>query len=156
MRSLVRGTPDGSAWLNMVDESISQVSSADGDFDLDMVLAALRADAEDTRIYFEVLSKKLDSVLGERLVVERAGGGLFRRSKEQPVRSIAAEVGDKRLEAVLDKGKVRCSVHHTVRGIVLRSDEVSFQEWLRHLVEALLAEAGNSAETRAALQALLT
>jgi len=140
----------------MTDEPISQMSSASGEFDLDMVLAALRADAEDTRLYFEVLSKKLDSVLGERLIVERSGGGLFRKSKEQPVRSITAEIGDKRLEAVVDKGQVRCSVRHTVRGIVLRSDEVSFQEWLRHLVEALVAEAGNSAETRAALEALLT
>lgn len=116
-----------------------------------MVAASLRADATDTDTFFEVLASKLAAALGERVRLEQ-GGRLKRGAR---IQGLSVEVGDLELSAERHRGAVRCQVRHSVRGIVLRSEDVEVDEWLRVLVAALVGEAERNDRTRAALGALL-
>lgn len=121
--------------------------------DLDLLIAALRADGADNDTFFQVLAEKLSSALGERVVLSREGG---LRRRDHPVRSISVDVGGNTLVATREKGRIACVARKTVRGIVLRTDQLEFDAWLAALAGALADEARSSATTRAALESLLT
>lgn len=124
-----------------------------GPTDLDMLTAALRADGSDNDTFFPVLGEKLSSALGERVRLERDGG--FRK-REHPLRSITVDLGDMVLVATREKARISCIARKSVRGIVLRTDQLDFDAWLAVLASALAEEAKRSATTRAALGSLLT
>ncbi|MGH9128391.1 MAG: hypothetical protein ACRDY2_05340 [Acidimicrobiales bacterium] len=130
---------------------MGQLNSEPTDFDL--LSAALRADGSDNDTFFQVLSEKLYSALGERVSLSREGG--FRK-REHPVRSITVDLGDVVLVATKEKGRIACVARKSVRGIVLRTDQLDFDSWLATLAGALAEEAKRSATTRAALESLLT
>ncbi|MGH9069171.1 MAG: hypothetical protein ACRD0J_17040 [Acidimicrobiales bacterium] len=121
--------------------------------DLDMLTASLRADSSDNETFFEVLGAKLSSALGPRVSLERAGGFMRRGGA---VRSISVDLGEVTMAASRDKGRITCQARRSVRGIVLRTEELDFDTWLLTLAQALTEEARHSAATRAALQSLLT
>jgi hypothetical protein len=130
-----------------------ELSSLSGEpTDVDMLLAALRADGQDNASYFEVLAGKLADVFGPRLTVDR-DGGLFR--KPGRAKRISVDLGGDRYEAALDKGAIRCKVSHAVRGITLRSDEPAFPDWLSMLMTKVAEEARSSEATRRALESIL-
>jgi hypothetical protein len=129
--------------------------SGDAGLDLELLTASLRADASDVDTFFEVFADKMTGALGNRVTVERGGGGLLRRGPTS-VHRVLIGLGDRQLEATKDKDRVVCRVRHAVRGVVLRTEELAFDEWLLVLGKELAEEAKRSASTRAALQALLT
>lgn len=112
----------------------------------------LRADTADNEALLDVLADKLERILGRRVQVRRVNGG-FRRPKH--VASIVVDVGGSRLEAVRDRTGAVFSDVHAVRGITLRTTEISGEEWLGRLVELVRDEAGRSNDVRAALGELL-
>jgi hypothetical protein len=117
----------------------------------DLLAASLRADATDLRTFVEGLATKLELSFPERCRIERTG--LLSKKR---VRKIAVELGDGRYELDNDDGIVvarRCSV---VRGISLKSEELSLEEWINELAAQLVAEADRSERDREALQRLLT
>ncbi|MBO0886503.1 MAG: hypothetical protein J2O38_03840 [Acidimicrobiales bacterium] len=124
-----------------------------GGVNLEMVTASLRADASDTDTFFSVLGAKLSSALGERVALKR-GGGLLRRSDK--VEEVSVALGDQTFAARRDKGALVCQVRHAVRGVVLRTEELSFDAWLVALARQLAVEAKRSEATRVALESLLT
>lgn len=121
--------------------------------DLHSVVAALRADAGDVNIFFQVLASKLaDSMPGE-VQLEREGG-MFK--KDHPVRRITVSAGDDVLEAELRHGTITAQHAHAVRGIRLRTEQLGFDAWLRRLVEVLSRQSQSNAAASAALRALVT
>jgi hypothetical protein len=124
----------------------------DQDFDLDLAVSSLGADATDVRILLKALVTRLSGALGDRLEVERAGG-LIRRSDE--IRRLTVRLGDDELEAALDKGALVCTVSRSSGGIRIRSTRVSMDEWLHQLLGSLQAEASTSQATRQALESLV-
>jgi hypothetical protein len=122
---------------------------------LELVMASLRADASDATTFFAVLGEKLADALGDRVRLVRSGG---RFRKGGAVERILVNLGDWELEAAQPKGasSPRCTVRHSVRGVVLRSEEVEVDQWLAQLGRTLADEAERSAAARAALQALLS
>lgn len=132
----------------MGDGDIEQVDP----LDLDLLTASLRADAGDNATFFEVLASKLADALGERLSVER-DGGLLRRGRA--VRSLSVDLDGSILTISRERGRLSCLARRSVRGVVLSTEELGFDEWLARLARGLAEEAKRSATTRAALQALL-
>jgi hypothetical protein len=127
-------------------------SGADaGAFDLSMAVAQLASNDTDVGIMLKVLVSQLGEVLGDRMVVERAGR--FRKSDE--VKSVRIALGDDTLDAVVDGATVRCTIGHSSGGIRIRSQQVGMDEWLTRLLSALQSEAANSERTRAALENLV-
>jgi hypothetical protein len=125
----------------------AQVTGDDHAFDLSMAVAQLASNDTDVRIMLKLLAAQLADVLGDRMVVERAG----RLRKSDEVKSVRVTLGDDTLQAVVEGATVRCTIGHSSGGIRIRSQQVGMDAWLTHLLSALQSEAANSERTRLAL-----
>jgi hypothetical protein len=119
--------------------------------DFDLVAASLRADADDLRLYVESLAAKLEQSFPGRCRVQRAG--LFRHGS---VRHVSVEIGDGRYELTHEDGRVSARRSSVVRGISLKSDELSLDEWIDSLAAQVVAEADRSERGRVAVEKLLS
>ena len=125
------------------------------DLDIDTLTASIRADSGDLSVFYQVLGSKLADALPQNTVLQREGGGLFRK-KEGPIKVIRLTTDNDVFEAEWSHGMVVARHSHAVRGITLKNEELEFDAWLRALVEVLAARAQKSAQARAALQSLVT
>jgi hypothetical protein len=123
------------------------------DVDLDLLAASLRADSSDLGAFVEGLAVKLEQTLPGRTKVQRARRALLGAKQ---VRKISVDAGDQRLELARADGdaiETRCS--RLSGGIVLKSETMDTDQWLRALGAAITAEAERSEQTRQALERLL-
>ena len=118
-------------------------------FDLSMAVSSLQSNSTDSRIMLKLLVAQLSEVLGDRIMVERAGGR-FRKSEE--IKSVQIILGDDTLRADVDGATVRCSIGHASGGIRIRSEQVGMDAWLTRLLTILQSEASHSEQTRLALE----
>jgi hypothetical protein len=124
-----------------------------GGFDIDLIAASLRADAGDLSAFIETLAVKLEETLPGRVTVQRARRGLL---GPKVVRKIAIESGGERLEMVREDGDAIATRRaRTSGGIVLKSEALEIDDWMRALGEALAQEAQRSEQARQALERLL-
>jgi hypothetical protein len=122
------------------------------DLDIDLVAASLRADAGDVGAFVEALAVKLEQAVPRGVRVERRRDGMFGPKR---VRRISVDAGNLRLELRNDGASVQTLCARVSGGIVLKSEEMATDEWLRALGEALAIEARGSQTTRRALERLL-
>ncbi len=113
-----------------------------------MAVSQLASDRTDMRIMLKLLVSQVAGVLGDRVVVERAGR--FRKSDE--IKSVRVTFGDDTLEAVVEGASVRCSIGHSSGGIRIRSEQVGLDVWLTRLLTTLQSEAAHSEQARLALE----
>ncbi len=132
--------------------SLSLVSSDSAGVDLDLLAASLRADSSDLSAFVESMAAKLEEAVPARVRVDRRRAGMF---GPKSVRSLAVDLGDRRLELLADRGAVHCRSAKLSGGIVLKNEELDMDAWLAMLSEALAAEASRSEATRRALERLL-
>lgn len=125
---------------------------ADTDLDIDLLAASLRADTSDVGAFVEALALKLEEAVPGAVQVERRREGMF---GPKLVRRIALDAGGRRLELRRQSGAVQTSSSRLSGGIVLKSEELSAEEWLRALGETLALQAQHSQSTRQALERLL-
>jgi hypothetical protein len=121
----------------------------DPSFDLNMAVSQLASNGTDANFMLKLLASQLADALGDRLVVERAGGR-FRKSDE--IKSLRVTLGDDSLEAEVQGPSVRCTIGHSSGGIRIRSEQVDMNTWLTRLLGTLQAEAASSEQTRVALE----
>lgn len=124
---------------------------ADDAFDLDLAMAALRANQSDVRMMLDLLVDQLGAALGGRLTVER--GGLRKRSG--PVRAVEVTLGGDTLRAEVEGAGLRTTVARTSGGIRIRTETVDTDTWLRRLLSGLQAEAAHSDTARQALERMV-
>ena len=122
--------------------------AGDAAFDLSMAVSQLASNSTDLRIMLKLLVSQLAGVLGDRIVVERAG----RLRKSDEIKSVRITLGDDTLEAVVEGASVRCSIGHSSGGIRIRSEQVGMDTWLTRLLTTLQSEAAHSEQTRLALE----
>jgi hypothetical protein len=125
---------------------------ADSDLDIDLLAASLRADTSDLGAFVEALAVKLEDAVPGGVRVERRRDGMF---GPKLVRRIALDAGGRRLELRIDSGAVQTFSSRLSGGIVLKSEELTTDEWLRALGEVLAVQAQHSQSTRQALERLL-
>lgn len=116
---------------------------------VDVLAACLTRDEEETGDLFEFLAKKLELTLPGRVKIHRTGG-LF--AKAHPVDEISLQLRDRHF--TLHRGKAEAPearVRKVVRGVILRTEDLSVPEWIEQLAEELATLARSSAETRDAL-----
>jgi hypothetical protein len=118
--------------------------------ELDLVASALRADAGDVDVFFDVLVAKLAQVLPGQVEVQR--GGFLGRGKPE---AVTVALGDRRYDAERDRRRVACRRRTVVRGIALKSEELDVGAWVDALSADLVDEAARSERARIALQGLL-
>lgn len=120
--------------------------------DLDLLAASLRSDSSDLRAFVESLAAKLEEAVPGRVRVDRRRVGMF---GPKAVRTVAVDLGDRRLELRADDGAVQTRCARLSGGIVLKNEAVETDVWLATLSEALADEARRSETTRKALERLL-
>ena len=118
----------------------------------DLLAASLRADAVDLKAFVEGLAAKLGESFPSRVRVERKGGRL---GGKQRVRKVAVRLGDSEYALTSDDGEVSCSRKVVVRGIALRTEPLSLEQWIDALAQELVAEAGKTESDRMALERML-
>lgn len=120
----------------------------------EIVASSLRADLSDTKAFLGALAEKLGGALPALCQVERRGG-LF--SKEKHVSRVTIELGEHRYAIEHgDRGGLRASRAKIVRGISLKTDEMSVDSWIDELAKDLSAHAARNSQARLALERLLT
>ena len=124
-------------------------AGGDAALDLSMAVSQLASNSTDLRIMLKLLVSQLSDVLGDRMVVERAGGR-FRKSED--IKSVRITLGNDTLEAVVEGASVRTSIGHSSGGIRIRSEQVGMDVWLTQLLTTLQSEAAHSEQARAALE----
>ncbi len=125
-----------------------------GALDIDLLAASLRADASDTDAFVEGLATKLEAVLPGRVSVKRSRNGLF---GPKLVKEIAVDAGDERLELARGAGDtIEWRRARQSGGIVLKRELLDSDAWMAALGGAMTVEAERSAQTRQALERLLT
>lgn len=129
------------------------VDPPDDDLALDLAAAGMRADLRDIPAFLAALAARLEDALGGAVTVERKRAGLL--SSRKDVMAIRVKLGDvvrtlRRVDdgVVAEEGKV-------VRGIVLRTDEVTVDGWIQGVVAAAQQRAGASSEAYRALRDLV-
>jgi hypothetical protein len=127
---------------------------ADDALDLDMLAASLAADSSDVRVLLNALAGRLADALGNRLQVERSGGG-WRKRRAGDIRQISVVIGDDELTASVQEERLQCSIAHRSGGIRIRSESVDLGQWLRALLGSLEREAAYSQASRQALEAIV-
>ncbi|MGP0050970.1 MAG: hypothetical protein ACLPZR_19305 [Solirubrobacteraceae bacterium] len=125
---------------------------ADTGIDIDLLAASLRADAGDLGAFVEALAVKLEQAVPGAVRVERRRDGLF---GPKLVKRIAFNAGDQRLELRAEGAAVETRWSRLSGGIVLKSEQLDTDAWLRALGEALAEQARRSQTTRQALERLL-
>ena len=116
----------------------------------DALMASLRAEARDIRVFFQVFAGKLAFALPDAVEIER-DGSLFTRRR--PIRRIAVRVGDDILQAEMTRDGLVCREVQVLNGL---TEEISFEAWMRVLAASLRQKARSTAEASAVLRALLT
>jgi len=125
---------------------------AAGEIDVELVAASLRASSSDLKTFVEVLADKLEGALPGRVLVERKSVRFL--AKEKRVDRIECQLGDARYVLSTRNG-LELRRAKAVRGVVLKTEELSFDEWLGALAQALADEARTSEQARLALEQLL-
>jgi hypothetical protein len=116
----------------------------------ELLAASLRADARDFNAFLEALATKLSASLPESTNVEREG---FRGRGR--VKSISIDLGKHRYGLERNSPGVTCVRASAVRGIVLKNEEVSLDDWIDSLSHDLAEAAEQSDRGRLALDRLL-
>lgn len=119
----------------------------------DLLAASLRADAVDLKAFVEALAVKLDASFPQRVQIERKGG---RFGGEQRVRRIGVTLGDNEYELRSEDGQITCQRRNVVRGIALKTEPLSLEQWIDSLAGGLVDEAGKSESDRVALERMLS
>jgi hypothetical protein len=128
------------------------MAAEDSALDIDMLAASLRADSGDLRSFVEALAVKLEEAVPGGVRVERRREGMF---GPKLVRAILLDAGDQRLELIASAGSVQTRCARLSGGIVLKSQTLDIESWLRMLGQALAVQAERSETTRRALDRLL-
>ena len=120
---------------------------------VEMLAASLRADTTDLKVFLEVLATKLIGSLPHQTQVLRHSS-LF--SREHPVKEIVVTLGDYQYRVTRERqGPITSFRAKVVRGIVLKTEQISMEQWIGELAEGLVQAAAESAQTRAALHQFL-
>jgi hypothetical protein len=124
------------------------MSGFDDDMSFHIQAADLRLAAEEASDALEGLARRFELALPAQTEVERKGK-LF--SSEKPVQRVTVRLDDRHYMLERQRAGVAASIQKVVRGVALRTDEVSLDAWLTTLAEDLNALAATSEKAREAL-----
>ncbi len=111
---------------------------------VEMLAASLRASSTDLKAFMEALAVKLEGSLR----------GMF--SREHPVKEVTVNLGNFQYRISRERqGPLLTQRAKVVRGIVLKTDQISMDQWINELAQGLAEEAVHSAQARSALEQFL-
>jgi hypothetical protein len=128
---------------------VEQSEEFSSGLEVDVLAASLQLGLRESKDLLEFLAKKLEGPLAEQTTVRRGGWFL---SKEHPVEDITLRFDEYHYQISRERqGLCIAKVMKVVRGVVLKTTEVSVEEWVQRLAEELAHQAERSSATRQAL-----
>jgi len=124
------------------------VDAEDDRLGFEVVTRVLSAEGREARDLLEEVVRLLEAVLPDQCEVERAS-----RLRGRKVEAVRIEIGDRRFEMTCGT-HIAASISNVVRGVVLKTEEISVDAWITQLAEALSREAERNSAARAALARL--
>jgi hypothetical protein len=124
---------------------------------LEMVTAALRADAADIDVLVGVLVTTLGDALPPGMVAVERRRSLPDRlaRREGMVAALTVTTPELRLGLTRERSGVRAELQRVVQGVVISRRDVGFDEWIETLARALTDLAAHSSAAQQALARLL-
>lgn len=121
----------------------------DAALNVDVLAASLRMDGKQSANMLEFLAQKLEAALPENVTVKR-GGWLL--SKEKPVQEVLVRFEDFHYQLIKEKhGPVGAKQLKIVRGVALKTNDVTMDEWISLVAKELSDLAAQNAQARDAL-----
>ena len=119
----------------------------------ELFAASIRADKTELKTFLDALAIKLEGSLPDHTRVTRQGSFF---SQERPVKEIVVSLGEYQYRIGKEKHGFLIAVReHMVRGIVLKTEQATVDQWINELSQALAQLASHSAQSRAALERFL-
>jgi hypothetical protein len=123
------------------------------DFDqalqLDVLAASLRADTVQSADLLEQLARMLQAAVPEAVTIKRSGWFM---SKERPIEELDVKFDDSQYQIVREKhGSMTARSMKVVRGVVLKTTEISVEKCIEDILGALKLMSEKNAQTRRAL-----
>lgn len=128
--------------------TLAAVDAEDDRLGFEVVTRVLSAEGREARDLLEEVVRLLEAVLPDQCEVERAS-----RLRGRKVEAVRVEIGDRRFEMTCGT-HIAASISTVVRGVVLKTEEISVDAWITQLAEALTREAERNSAARAALARL--
>ena len=125
---------------------------------IDMIAAALRADARDIEVLANSLSTKLSTILPPGMLDVTYEQSLKDRIAKRPKKAIAIRVTTAERTLTIDRrpaSAIVYQINQIVRGVVISRREVDLSDWLQALAQELANLATNNEKARDALSQLL-
>ena len=124
------------------------MAELDPALEADVLAAALQLDNRESGDLLEFLAQKLEQSLPQATTVVRGGNFL---SKTRPVKEITVRFDNYHYQISRQPGLPTAKVMKLVRGVVLKTSEVTVADWTAGIAQELATLAQRSAQTRAAL-----
>ncbi len=119
----------------------------------DLAASSLRADASDLRALAEALAAKLGDALPDQTKTRRQAVRFL--SREKRLERVEVQLGDETFVLSLAGETAETTLAKTVRGVVIKREQLPLDAWLDALSDALGAEAERSEAARVSLERLL-
>jgi len=124
-------------------------SENDKSLEADVLAATLQGGLQESQDLLEFLARKFEGTLSHLMAVRRKGGLL---SKSRVVEEITFRFDERHFQITRDpRGFVATKILKEVRGVVLKTNPVEVDVWLRELAVELAQQAERSTALRAAL-----
>jgi hypothetical protein len=121
--------------------------------EVDILAASLKLEGGQSADMMGHLAKKLQMALPDNVTITR-GGWLL--SSKRPVKDILVRFENNHFQLTKDQyGPVTPRQIKVVRGVALKTNEVSFDEWIANLAQEMAELAGRSTQAREAMSRLV-
>jgi hypothetical protein len=129
--------------------SVPDFDDFDQALQLDVLAASLRSDTAQSKDMLEQLAKMLQAAVPDGVTITR--GGWF-MSKERPIEELNVKFDDYQYQIVRQKhGSMVARSMKLVRGVVLKTNEVSVEKCIEDILASLKEMSEKNAQTRRAL-----
>lgn len=121
----------------------------DDPLETDVLIAALRMDSAQNTDLLEGLASKLTSCMPENVSIKRGGWFI---SSNRPVVELVVNFDTCIMQLIrLKQGGLSARYQKLVKGVVLKTSEITVDEWFNNLATELTEQAKNNASTKNAL-----
>jgi hypothetical protein len=122
---------------------------SDSSLELERVAATVRLARDDADRFLELLAGRLQTLVPGLVTIRRRG--LRNRRVEQ----VTVALPDQRLTISRAPTGVDTTLAQVVRGIVVATHQLTVEEWVQRLAQAVAAQAASQDQARTALERLL-
>lgn len=127
-------------------------NDSDQGLEVELLAASVKLDSNGAKSALETLAKMLEAAVPERITINRSGWFL---SKERPISELTVKFDEFQYQLLVESGFVSARSMKLVRGVALKTNELSIEDCIQAILKELSSLASRSASARTALEEFL-